>query len=169
MATVAGQVVASFGQVVQALDQTADRFTGFNAELTQAQAMADLREVLGDIRRAQDIGPDLARFVRARSDTQQQLEDTKIALLKEVVPVVVTGLKLIQYAVKQAETGATLAGTAWDVFTRGILPSSNTILAVGDALLDYLNGLRASENDPSDVVMGSGILVPLAASEPGEL
>jgi len=73
----------SFGE---ALLQTAQRLAPFSADLSVANAMREVAQVTGDIRRAQQLGPDLARFVEAQSRLSQAGQDTLATLLRPLIP-----------------------------------------------------------------------------------
>lgn len=59
--------------VRDALGQTAENLSGFSGVLAGATALAGVERTIGDIRRAQRVGPDLARFARARV-AQEEVE-----------------------------------------------------------------------------------------------
>jgi hypothetical protein len=71
----------------RALDRTADRLAPFSAALSQAQAEAELAALEGNIRRADLLGEDLAKFVEARSKLSETAQDALAALLKPLIPI----------------------------------------------------------------------------------
>jgi len=85
---VSGELTASFGRIMQAVDATANRYAEFSPEISQAQAMVEVRHTMGEMRRAQEAGPELARYVQMQGELQQKFEDTKIKLLVQILPIV---------------------------------------------------------------------------------
>lgn len=93
-AVVAGEALKGFAALMKALDQTADKYGQYNPEIASAQAVAEIHETMGDFRRSQQVGKEMAEYVMARSDMQQKFEDTKIKLMQKIVPIVVKMLKV---------------------------------------------------------------------------
>lgn len=73
----------------------ADKLSPFSAQLSVAQAQAEMRSTLGDLRRGQQMGPDLAKFVEQQSKLDQSWEDVKMAFMKKVVPVLTKILEFL--------------------------------------------------------------------------
>lgn len=90
-ATVALAAVAAASAVVTAgfyeANKAVARYAEYSPALAQAQAEAEMVTILKDIRRAQDIGPELARFVEAQNELNNSWEDLKTELMKVAVPV----------------------------------------------------------------------------------
>lgn len=87
LASAAGTAVAAFGELTSALDASAERYADFGSpELVTAEAMADVTQTLGDLRRAQQVGPALAGYVEERTKFQQDLEDIKATVIQELAP-----------------------------------------------------------------------------------
>lgn len=70
------------------LSETAELLKGFSAPLATASAQADAAQAMGDIRRAERSGPELAQFVKARSDLSQQWQDFTNQLERMLIPIV---------------------------------------------------------------------------------
>lgn len=102
-AVVAGESLKALSEVMQELNRTADRYGEFNPQIAQAQAIAEVRQVMGDLRRAQQIGPEMAKFVMAQSDLQQKFEDIKIRLLNKIIPIVTRILEILEVVVTIGE------------------------------------------------------------------
>lgn len=91
-----GETVSQFGRLLQAIDGSVAKYAEVNPIVAQATAMAELRQVLGDIRRGNEVGPELARYVSARADIQQKYEDVKVRILEQILPAVTGGVKLAE-------------------------------------------------------------------------
>jgi hypothetical protein len=100
-----GEATSQFGQLVGALDKTAKRYEEFSPELAVSSAMAEVRQTFGDLRRAQQVGPGLARFVDAQSRLQQRVEDLKADLLEKLLPAVVNILEALNRTVGGVDAG----------------------------------------------------------------
>ncbi len=81
--SVASSAVHGF---IDAVSGYADKFAPYSGQIMLAQAQADFREQLGDMRRAQQMGPELANFIRAKSDLDQSWEDVKMAFMQKAIP-----------------------------------------------------------------------------------
>lgn len=87
-----------------------DRLKGYSPEVGQAAAMSDLRSELADIRRAERIGPDLARYETFRSRAQDRLADLQTEILsvmlrffEAVEPLLEQGLHAADILVAQTQ------------------------------------------------------------------
>ncbi len=87
MGQVVGGAISSLAGFMQALDGMVDRYSRFSPELAMAKAEADVTQILGDMRRAQEASPSLIRYVQQRSDMQQQFEEAKIKFMTKLMPV----------------------------------------------------------------------------------
>lgn len=91
-----GESLRALAGVMQNLDRTAQRYGEYSPVIAQAQAVAEVRQVMGDLRRSQKIGNEMASYVIAQSDMQQKFEDIKIRLLTRIVPVVTKILEVLE-------------------------------------------------------------------------
>ena len=85
LASVAGAAYEALGAVMKSLDGMAERFRRFSPDVALAEAQANVAQTLGDLRRAQEAGPQLAEYVRARTEIQQRWEDTKVRIMMRLV------------------------------------------------------------------------------------
>ncbi len=69
------------------LNQLVEKYGQYSPEIATAQATADVRSIIGDMRRAQESGPQLAQFIEAQSKFEQKYEDAKLALLTSLMPI----------------------------------------------------------------------------------
>ena len=92
IATVIGSaVVAGFKMVSGEANKMANTYGEYDPAIAQAQAQAEMRKVLGDMRRAEEASGELAAFVEAQSQMQDRWEDLKVKIMTKIVPVV-TGI-----------------------------------------------------------------------------
>lgn len=101
---VVGETQKAFAQLMQAIDKTADRYAEFSPEIASAQAMAEVRQTMGDLRRSREVGPELARYIIAQSEMQQKFEDIKVKLLTKMLPIVTGILKTLEAIVPSGDT-----------------------------------------------------------------
>lgn len=87
---VTGEAAKQFGALMDAVDATAKRYGEFSPDIAVAQAMVEVQHTMGELRRAQESGPELARYLRAQVDLQQSYEDLKIRLLLKIMPIITT-------------------------------------------------------------------------------
>lgn len=89
------EINKQFASFMAAVDQTAQRLAGYSGELAVASAEAEIRQVFGDIRRAQQLGSGLARFTEAQSQLSQTAQDIEAALLEQFLPLATETLVLL--------------------------------------------------------------------------
>jgi len=77
-----GHVVARFGELVDRSSELAERFGAYNIESARAQAEAQARTITGNVRRAQEAGPQLASFIKARTDLEQHRADREVEMFR---------------------------------------------------------------------------------------
>ena len=81
-----------------------DRYAQYNPEIAIAQAMAEVRNVFGDMRRANQIGPELSRYVEVRSQLEQEWKDVEIKILTALLPIATEGLQILRTVVSGLNT-----------------------------------------------------------------
>ncbi len=74
--------VAIIKKTFAAIDKETERLSGFSGALAGAQARAELRQMGADMRRAQEIGPQLARARDFTSSVETKIADIKTSLIK---------------------------------------------------------------------------------------
>jgi hypothetical protein len=79
-------VIDSLEKMNKGLLETADRLAPFSGALSAAQAQAGVRQLTGDIKRADYLGEDLAGLVSANSRYQQTAQDALAELVKPLIP-----------------------------------------------------------------------------------
>ena len=103
-AAVAGVIaaaVATFVVAVKALIETAERmnkqYGEYSPQIAQAQAVAEIRQTMGDVKRAQVLGSSMAKYVLARSELQQKWEDVKARFMQAILPMVTGIVKMLEF------------------------------------------------------------------------
>lgn len=91
---VVGALLA-FKAVVDAISDTAKRYEEYDPRIAQASAQAEIRQVMGDMRRARESGEELAEFLTAQSELQEKWEDIKMELMRKIIPVVTAILEVL--------------------------------------------------------------------------
>ena len=82
-----GAATSELGRFMRALDGLVDRYAQYSPALATAQAINEIRQVFGDIRRAQQLTPQLVNYLRIQGDMQQKFEDIKVKLLLKILPI----------------------------------------------------------------------------------
>lgn len=99
-----GETIGALGAVMKQLDGMVERFAAFNPQLAAGLAQADIRQTLGDMRRAQEAGPQLLRYLQQRTELQQKFEDMKIRILQQIMPTVSRLLEVVETLLPFGET-----------------------------------------------------------------
>jgi hypothetical protein len=100
---IVGATVQAFGALIQEIDKTVEKYGEYSPQIAQAQAIAEVRQTLGDMRRAQEAGDVLAKYVITKSDMQQKIEEIKMKALMQIVPVVTKILEVIEAIMPSGE------------------------------------------------------------------
>jgi hypothetical protein len=95
----AGATAESLSKLMASVDGLVERYRQFSPGIATAQAGAEVRQLLGDLRRAQEATPALMRYIKARSDLQQRIEDTKIRILTRLEPLITDGMRIMSTTV----------------------------------------------------------------------
>lgn len=85
------------GALVNAFDNAVRRYSEVSPEVAQAQAMVEVRQVMNDIRRGQEHGRDLARFVEAQGRMQEKFEEAKMKFITKITPIVEAIFELLGF------------------------------------------------------------------------
>ena len=127
---VVAAVVIGFKAIVGEANQMVTKYEEYSPEIAQAQAMAEVRKITGDMRRAQESGGELAEFIKAQSEMQEHWEDLKTKIMTKIIPVV-TGI---------LEVLGALFGLASKRDTDEELKDPTTVLLGGEvAVPDFIN------------------------------
>lgn len=146
MAIVAGEAGKALATLMQAVDKTAERYAEYNPQIAQAQATAEIRQALGDMRRSREAGPELARYVQNQADLQQRFEDIKIKLLTRILAILNPVLQGIENAMSGAENIAGVIGTLTD-------PMGAIAKAITEITHMQRDDRLPNVDDPTDVIL----------------
>ena len=147
--TATGEAGKALAGLMQAIDKTAERYSEYSPEISQAQAIAEVRQTLGDLRRAQEIGLEMSRYIQAQADVQQRFEDIKIRLLTKVLPVVTRILEAIDSVMATGEgISETIGSLLQPLAELSGFASMMVSMQQDDRLPDV--------PDPTSIIMGKG-------------
>jgi hypothetical protein len=152
LGSVAGEAASSLGKFMKAVDATADRYGDYSPVIAQAQAQSEIRQVLADMRRAQTAGPELARYIQARSDLQQQFEEAKIKILVKLLPIAENLMAIVG-------AGADNIEGIWALFKLAF-PSIETAGEALQILADFARWWRNQQESNQLQDMATGLIGP---------
>lgn len=144
-AVIVGETLKTLAAVMQAIDKTAERYGEYNPQIAQAQAVAEIRHVMGDLRRSQQISAEMARYIAARSDLQQKWEDIKVRLLNKLLPLITRILEMLEAAMAAGEgIGDSISALL------------NPLSTIADAITKLLDMQRDKEPmDPTEQILNN--------------
>lgn len=93
---VIGEATSSVGKFMSAMDGMVDRYATFSGPLMAAKVTMDVRQLMGDMRRAQEAAPDLISFLQTRQELQDRFEDAKIKFMAKLMPLALKGMELAE-------------------------------------------------------------------------
>ncbi len=94
LAAAAGAAAVSIWGLAEASRQAADAMA-FSPQVAAAGAIAERRETLGRIRRANAAAPELSEFVGVRSEISEQLADIKNVMIQQLLPNLTGSLQVL--------------------------------------------------------------------------
>lgn len=143
---IVGGVFGEMGRQVRgfmtALDGTAANLAKYNGQLAVAQARAEVRQTLGDIRRGNLLAPELSKFVEARSRLEDKGQDLLAKLLVPLLPHATTLVNATLKTVELMETYLVPAAQAAMKTTEDTASFSSDILKGMTAGLIDLRGVH---------------------------
>lgn len=74
-----------FGETVDMFVQLGHKLAPFSGALTEAEIKSDMRSMMGDVREANTLGPDLARLMDAQSRASDELRELLLPIKKWIV------------------------------------------------------------------------------------
>ena len=86
--TAVGALVGAFNAAADFLDKRVERLGEYSPAIAQAQAENEVRQMMNDMRRAQEHGAELAAFTKAQFEMQQKWEDIKLKIMMQVAPII---------------------------------------------------------------------------------
>ncbi len=141
-----GGFIKDFGTVMQNLTKTAERYGEYSPTIAIAQAQSEVVQTMGDMRRAQQIGPEMSNFIKAQSDFQQDIEDTKIRLLMKLMPAITHMIEIFDKLLPAIEYGA-------DAMIYALSPLTYISKSVGLILGVQQDANRPQVKDPTDILL----------------
>lgn len=99
----ASKAISAIGQAGRA---EAERLSGYSGALAGATAMAQVADMMRDIKRADRIGPQLAAFTMANSRLENAIGDLKNAFLEKTLPALTIAIDRVAESAKIAEMWA---------------------------------------------------------------
>lgn len=150
--------------VDRALLQMSKDAAKYNAEVAQAQAVANLRDLVGQLQRAERLGPQLAEYTDARSQLAQDFHDAMTDIAEPVTELMTLGVELLRDGMDGILVITRLIKEITEWFHtdlgRGVIDgvaSSNQILAVLVMMLRHEERKRDEERAKAAESLLSGV------------
>ena len=143
---VAGEVGKSLADVMQALDKTATRYAEYNPEIAMAQAINEINHTMRDMGRAQELGPELARYIQVQGDLQQKFEEIKVKVLLKILPIVTNIVSLLEKVMPDGEGVANVI-QALTLPLSALASAANTLVGI------QADATRPDAIDPSNLII----------------
>ncbi len=143
VAIVAGETAKSFANLMRAIDATAQRYGEFSPQIAQAQAIAEIRHTMGDFRRAQEVGGQMAKYLMAQSDLQQKFEDIKVKMLIRILPIATAILEILEAVVP---SGKNISESIGNVAT----PLTAIQVLIGEIYSMFRSDKQPDVKDPTE-------------------
>lgn len=81
----------------EAFAGTAQRLSGYNGALAEATALARVKAMQQDIKQAENLGPELAKFTSQKAELDARINDSLAEISKEFLPTALESLKQVNY------------------------------------------------------------------------
>jgi hypothetical protein len=111
---VATTAVRGFANVVQGFVDRGAELAKYSPEISQARSMAEIRQMQGDIREAQALGPSIARLTEIQSEASDSLRDILLPIKQILIEDLAELLKGIHDYLK--ENGPFIAATLVSIY-----------------------------------------------------
>ena len=98
-----GAAVSIVSSLMNSINRMADNYAQYNPEIAQAQSLVEIRKTLNDMRRAQESGGELAKFIEAQGRMEQRWEEIKLKLLMVIIPTLTNILEVVGRMLKIRE------------------------------------------------------------------
>lgn len=155
LATTAGAVTQALSELMAAIDGLVDRYAQYSPGLAQAEAQAEVTQVVGDLRRSQQVAPDLVRYVEMRTELQQKFEEAKIRILERLMPSILDGMQALELILPYAENAAKNAITVADAVAN---EASGGLYGAVVAVLRILRLIKDAQKDKDWELFGDWFL-----------
>ena len=107
LASTTGALEASFGSLKASVDTASARLDSYSGDIASANAKAEQRQTLGDVRRAEYVGKEVGRYTENASKFSQHAQDLEATLMKAGLAVLNPLMELLepmaQFMLKHAE------------------------------------------------------------------
>lgn len=157
-----GETTKALGGLMQELDKTATRYGDYSPEIAQQQGLAEVRFAMGELRRSQEVGPELARYVQTQSELTQKFEDIKVKLLTQILKVLNPILEILEATVPSGDSIDLIVGALNPLDTLARAAAQLVGIQMDDRLPDVVDPTSVLINNP----FGQGVG---AAPIPGDL
>jgi hypothetical protein len=154
------QPVRSFTQVVDAFVERGKEIAPYSASLSQANAMADVRSLMSDVKEAHELGDGMARLTDSQSRIWNELRELVLPIKKVLVEIMASLLERIADAIGSIrETAADVASVAAENaeqlqrLTLGAIPAVNVLVDTVRGIRDILQR-GGADTEPIDAILG---------------
>ena len=158
-AVVAGilAINAVLTKILQVAEDMRSRYEEYNPQIAQVQALTEIRNVMGDLRRSREIAPEMVKYIIAQSDLQQKYEDLKVRFMNRVLPIVTNIFAILETAMAAGEGVMDVV----EIITaplRAIADAASQIMGIQrDAKMeDVLDPAELLRSDPRFMMEGVG-------------
>lgn len=92
---IGGAIKGAIGDLMDSINSRVEKYAQYNPEVAQAQAQAEIKTIMGDMRRSRETSQEMAGFIQAQTEAQQRFEDIKVKVLSKIVPVLTQILEVV--------------------------------------------------------------------------
>jgi hypothetical protein len=138
----------------RSLQETAHRLAPFSGALSASLANAQVRQIMNDIERARNIGPDLASYNTARADIARALERLEDIPRKFALERVTPLLELLARAVEEGVAHEKEIKIALDVGFHTLFPKLALAFDLAKKIAKLLEKSAQEKWDPLNDIMG---------------
>lgn len=161
-------IVETPAKVIDSFVKRGEQISGYNPQLAAANAMADVRSLMADMREANELGPTMARLTTIQSQLHADFRETMLPLKKVVMEVLIDVLEVLRGLLAAAKTaGGFLKEKAIsinDILADGVGPVSWGA-KLAKALMEYLG--KQSQDDEKFVDFWDDLRNPAVAPNGG--
>lgn len=143
----AAAVIVAGKAIIDIISNMEERYAPYSAQMSSAQAMAEVRREMNSIRRAQEMGPEMARYIEMKSNLQEKFEEVKIRIMMKILPIVTSIGSLIEALMPAAEDIA-------DVIRMLLNPLSIIAGAANEIAAMQRDDRIPEAADPTNILLG---------------
>lgn len=167
-AAITGLAVA-VKKTISALTSEAERLQDYSGDVALSVARSEIRAEMADIRRAERIGPNLAKFENLRGRAEEKLADVMTEvydlltkLVEDFEPILNRGIMAAEYGAANAAVLSAAIATASDLamgraddLGKDAKALSDANIRLGKALFKLLGFLEDEEEDAEDPILAA--------------